>query len=191
MIPRLVRADTPAPQPWRNGRGRMRELLAWPSPSHWQLRVSVADIESDGPFSAFPGVQRWFVVIEGAGVLLNGRPLHPRDAPWAFDGAEAPDCRLIQGRTLNLNLILARDARGALHAARERISWTPDAPRCGFFAARPGWLTAGADPWSLPARTLAWFDEAPHCALTFCTGDANPGTMGWWLSFTAEEYSRR
>ena len=46
-------ADVPA-QAWRNGGGTMRELLAWPDASDWQLRVSVAEIEADGPFSAFP-----------------------------------------------------------------------------------------------------------------------------------------
>jgi environmental stress-induced protein Ves len=39
------------------------------------LRISVAEITRDGPFSAFAGVQRWFAVLEGAGVMLRaGRP---------------------------------------------------------------------------------------------------------------------
>ena len=58
------------PQPWKNGGGKTRELLAWPHPSDWILRLSVADIEADGPFSSFPGVQRWFAVLRGNGVRL-------------------------------------------------------------------------------------------------------------------------
>ena len=66
----LVRCDALEPQPWRNGGGLTRELLAWPSRDDWALRISVADIRADGPFSAFPGVDRWFAVLEGDGVLL-------------------------------------------------------------------------------------------------------------------------
>ncbi|MEO8526020.1 MAG: HutD family protein [Caldimonas sp.] len=50
-------ADTAA-QPWRNGGGVTRELLAWPGVGDWCVRVSIADIEADGPFSTFSGVQR-------------------------------------------------------------------------------------------------------------------------------------
>jgi hypothetical protein len=42
------------PQPWRNGGGLTRELWTWPSAEGWWVRVSVADIEKDGPFSTFP-----------------------------------------------------------------------------------------------------------------------------------------
>ena len=62
---------TTPPQPWRNGGGVTRELLAWPDGGDWRVRVSVADIDADGPFSAFPGVERWFAVLEGAGVALR------------------------------------------------------------------------------------------------------------------------
>lgn len=63
----LLAKDCPA-MPWRNGGGQTRELLTWPAgsaPDQWQLRISRADIDYDGPFSAFPGVQRWFAVLKG------------------------------------------------------------------------------------------------------------------------------
>jgi environmental stress-induced protein Ves len=41
--------------PWKNGGGVTRELLAWPGGGDWQVRISVAEIEADGPFSSFPG----------------------------------------------------------------------------------------------------------------------------------------
>ncbi len=46
----IVDATTVAPQPWRNGGGQTRELLAWPTGADWKLRISRADIESDGRF---------------------------------------------------------------------------------------------------------------------------------------------
>jgi len=41
------------PSPWKNGGGTTRELLAWPDPQDWTLRLSVAQVEADGPFSRF------------------------------------------------------------------------------------------------------------------------------------------
>jgi len=186
-----MRADDVTPQAWRNGGGRTRELLVWPSPADWQLRVSVADIEADGPFSAFPGVQRWFAVIEGAGVLLEfadgERRVVPGDAPLSFDGAAAPQCHLIAGPTRDLNLMLAHGAGGAMEIARQGLAWAPAAARCGLLAALAGTVSAGEAAWSVPARTLLWFDEAPAGALTFRADAAAQGTIGWWLSFTANE----
>ena len=66
-----VRTDDLRPQPWRNGGGTTRELLVRPAGHTWQVRVSVADVVADGPFSAFPGVSRWFAVIDGEGVALT------------------------------------------------------------------------------------------------------------------------
>ncbi|HEY3634719.1 MAG TPA: HutD family protein, partial [Caldimonas sp.] len=60
MQPLLVRtADVPA-QPWKNGGGVTRELLALPAGDDWRVRVSVAEVASDGAFSTFVGVDRWF-----------------------------------------------------------------------------------------------------------------------------------
>ena len=100
-VQRVRLRDAP-PQPWRNGGGVTRELLAWApggdgrqgdAAASWTLRVSVADIAQDGPFSAFAGVDRCFAVLEGAGVVLtlNGSEhrLTPGDPPVHFDGALA------------------------------------------------------------------------------------------------------
>ena len=55
MTLNVVRLEDAAPQAWRNGGGVTRELLTWPNADDWIVRLSVADIEKDGPFSAFPG----------------------------------------------------------------------------------------------------------------------------------------
>src|SRR5579871_5567956 len=70
--PTIVRAtETPA-QPWRNGGGRTSELLTRPMGARdWRLRISLAEVDRDGPFSAFPGIERWFTVIDGTGVRLT------------------------------------------------------------------------------------------------------------------------
>ncbi|HZN82411.1 MAG TPA: HutD family protein, partial [Mycobacterium sp.] len=68
---RLVHPTQVRPERWANGGGWTRTLLAWPDPRRWSVRVSVADVETAGPFSAYPGVDRWFAVLEGGGVRLT------------------------------------------------------------------------------------------------------------------------
>ena len=103
-------------QPWRNGGGMTRELLAWPGPQEWVVRISVAQVAQDGPFSSFPGVTRWFAVLSGAGVQLDvdgeQHALTAADAPFQFDGGARTGCALIAGATEDFNLMVrGRDAR--------------------------------------------------------------------------------
>jgi hypothetical protein len=85
-------------------------LLVRPRGDAWQVRVSVADVSVNGPFSRFPGVQRWFAVLDGAGVVLTiGSTEHRLDAgsdAFSFRGDVAVRCRLVDGPTRDLNLML-------------------------------------------------------------------------------------
>jgi uncharacterized protein len=128
-----VRLADCAHVPWRNGGGRTRELLAWPTAAGWQVRVSVAEIETDGPFSPYAGVDRWFAVLEGAGVVLTlptgDSLMRTGDAPLAFPGEAAPGCRLIDGPTRDLNLMVRRGARGAWRGVfSDGTLWWSDDP---------------------------------------------------------------
>jgi environmental stress-induced protein Ves len=49
----IVPLEDVSPAPWRNGGGVTRELLAWPTPQDWDWRISVAEVEKNGPFSRF------------------------------------------------------------------------------------------------------------------------------------------
>jgi uncharacterized protein len=129
----VVRLADCSEQPWRNGGGRTRELLAWPSAAAWQVRVSVAGIDADGPFSPYPGIDRWFAVLSGAGVVLalpqGAIALGPASAAVAFAGETAPDCRLIDGPTQDLNRMLRRGARTSWHGVfdGDALHWSDDA----------------------------------------------------------------
>lgn len=157
-----VRAADLTPQPWRNGGGRTRELLAWPAGAGWQIRVSLADIDADGPFSAFAGVQRWFAVIEGAGVVLAfaggaSQRLTTTQGPIAFDGADAPDCRLVAGPTRDLNLMLRDGTRGAMARAANGLPWPDQGPwrwRAVFTSGPARWHGADGGVRVLAANTL-------------------------------------
>ena len=105
-----VRLDEVTAAPWRNGGGVTRELLAWPEAGEWRVRMSVAEVAGDGPFSCFDGAQRWFAVLAGAGVRLRlqgaTHELTQRSAPFEFDGAIATECELLAGATQDFNLML-------------------------------------------------------------------------------------
>ena len=109
MTLNVVTLDDVAAQPWRNGGGVTRELLRWPDADDWTLRLSVADIDREGPFSAFPGVRRWIVALTGLGMEL-GDPfnfrIEPGMPPYRFQGEYAPMCTLIDGPTRDLNLMI-------------------------------------------------------------------------------------
>ena len=111
-----------AATPWRNGGGVTRELVVWPPEGEWQWRMSVAEVESSGPFSRFEGVQRWFAVLSGAGVALDiageCHTLTADSAPLAFDGTASTDCQLLDGATQDFNLMVrGGGARTAVRSA--------------------------------------------------------------------------
>lgn len=190
MTPHLIRAQDCAPQAWRNGGGQTRELLVWPPRGDWQLRISRADIAADGPFSAFPGVQRWFAVLEGAGVALAlpvPQTLRAGEAPLEFNGAAAPHCRLLDGPTQDLNL-MARRGRGYMRAVIARQPWHSPLAMRGLYSTGTGTWTSGAREVRLNAHTLLW-ESTPEIGPWTFTPDApaeptHGAPPAYWLGFT-------
>lgn len=105
----VVELDGVVPTPWRNGGGTTQVLLTWPHAEGWRVRISVAEIAQDGEFSRYPGAERWFAVLEGAGVQLQvggGSQLLRADSdPLRFAGHAEVDCKLMVGPTRDLNLM--------------------------------------------------------------------------------------
>jgi uncharacterized protein len=181
----IVDASTVAPTPWRNGGGQTRELLTRPEGSQWQLRVSLADIDRDGPFSAFPEAQRWFAVVSGAGVALRfadaERMVTPQSQPLCFDGATAPDCRLIDGPTRDLNLMV-RQGSALMTAARADEDWAGSFTERGMFTLSEGALHGpNGGTTRLAAHTLVWFLAPGACRFQ----PHGAGRAGWWLGWSA------
>lgn len=188
MIHRLALSQAPV-QAWRNGGGGTRELLAWPQAEAWSLRISVAEITRDGPFSAFAGVQRWFAVLHGEGVRLHlgdeAVTLTPADAPLAFDGAAAPGCALLGGPTQDLNLMLRQDAgSGSMASAVVGEEWSSAAPLRALYTRDPVRLQIdGGDALALPADTLVWHEAAAGQRWRLqAPGDDAPRAL--WMAFT-------
>jgi uncharacterized protein len=186
MTLHVLRCDAVAPQPWKNGGGLTRELLAWPAGEAWSLRLSVADIRADGPFSAFPGVDRWFAVLEGAGVLLtlpDGKHTVQADGtPVHFRGEAAPPCELLDGPTRDLNLMIQRDAgRGAMQRAQPGEDFGARDTFRALFTADPLTLQIdGADAARVPAMALLWADGSAQSTWRVA---ADTPPRAWWIHF--------
>ena len=191
MTLRVVHCDEVAPQPWKNGGGLTRELLAWPAAgthgNDWALRISVADIRAGGPFSAYAGIERWFAVLEGAGVRLvlpdGKRCVEAGDAPLQFAGEAAPPCELLDGPTRDLNLMFRRDAgRGAMQRAQAGEAFAPHSRFRALFAAEALTLQLDGDDAGalrVPAFALAWSERAQ--GIWRIAADAP--VRAWWLYF--------
>lgn len=183
----LIGAASVPAQAWRNGGGQTRELLAWPAQGEWQLRVSRADIDRDGPFSAFPGVERWFAVLQGEGVVLGfgtgERSIRSTDDALHFDGAAAPACRLLGGPTQDLNLML-RGGAGAMRRWCAGQPWDEGFAMRGLYTTVAGRCSGGAASVDLAADTLMWSEAAPGGPWTFQPVQAHAPGSAWWLGFT-------
>ena len=192
MTYQLIHANEVHPQPWRNGGGQTRELLTWPNAANWQLRISRADITQDGPFSAFPGIQRWFAVLEGAGVVLHlpdaPSTLRAGDTPYAFDGGSAPGCTLIDGPTQDLNLMV-QHGKGTMLAV-QATPWTADFQMRCIYTVHRGCWSDGMQTVELPAHSLLWMAQKSTAIRTSAwTFTANDGAAphAFWIGFTPTE----
>lgn len=100
--------------PWRNGGGETREIICTPSGAdNFNWRASIATIAQDGPFSAFPGIDRSITLLTGEGVHLFAAKqvdqlLVTPAQPFAFSGDIALMSRLTGGVTTDFNIMTRR-----------------------------------------------------------------------------------
>jgi environmental stress-induced protein Ves len=104
-----------AASPWKNGGGSTREIACWPPGAGMEAfgwRISVATIAQPGPFSAFAGVDRQIMLLDGDGVHLRGEGVdHVLDGRWqpfAFPGDVALGCSLLGGTSTDFNVMVRR-----------------------------------------------------------------------------------
>ncbi|WP_165185660.1 HutD/Ves family protein [Caulobacter soli] len=115
----ILRAADRVATPWKNGGGVTREVAAWPPGAgmdDFDWRVSLADVAADGPFSAFPDVDRVLTVIDGEGLVLElegQETLLQTGAPFAFPGEARVIARLTAGPIRDLNVMVRRGAWSA------------------------------------------------------------------------------
>ncbi len=112
---RVIAANEYRRERWKNGTGWTREIVRVPDRADWDWRLSIAEIEQDGPFSTFPGVDRELVLMRGNGLRLcfeqgEVRELLPPHDRIRFPGERVVQGELIDGLTHDFNLMWRRDA---------------------------------------------------------------------------------
>ncbi|RZL95619.1 MAG: HutD family protein [Variovorax sp.] len=162
--------------PWKNGGGTTREIASWPPGAaldDFGWRVSIATIATAGPFSAFAGVDRSIMLLDGDGVRLrsaDGAVDHRLDVPhrpFAFSGDAPIDCTLLGGASSDFNVMTRR---GRWRAEVQVLD------KAASLAAAHGVLLVLRGEWQLNAdgppycegEGLSWFDgpEARQVAPT-------------------------
>jgi environmental stress-induced protein Ves len=115
-VMKIIRSRDCRAMPWKNGGGSTTEIAAHPtgaSLDHFDWRISMATVASDGPFSSFAGIDRTLAVTSGHGVVLTvgaGEPIimAPGAAPARFAGDVPTSARLISGAITDLNVMTRR-----------------------------------------------------------------------------------
>ena len=107
-------------QPWKNGLGVSYTIADFPRGAGFDTvlwQIGSTGIGADCPFSNLPGLDRQFMVIEGAGVELtcvdeSGITTVTRvdrlDVPFAFRGDWRTTCRLLDGPVKVFNVMTRR-----------------------------------------------------------------------------------
>lgn len=124
---RVLRAVDHRVMPWKNGGGITTEIAAHPDGAGldaFEWRVSMARVESNGPFSSFPDIDRNLTVLEGDGIILavQGRmpvELLAKSAPMGFPADVPTTAQLLGGPITDLNVMVRR---GRFHSEVHRIS---------------------------------------------------------------------
>ncbi|KUM24534.1 HutD-family protein [Mesorhizobium loti] len=124
---RILRAAGYRVMPWKNGGGTTTEIAVSPHGAgldDFDWRISMARVETSGPFSSFAGIDRTLSVLEGDGIVLDiaGRPaarLTAASAPLSFPGDVATGATLIGGPITDLNVMTRR---GRMRHTVERLS---------------------------------------------------------------------
>ncbi len=165
-----VRALTPVP--WKNGGGTTREVVSWPDAGDFDWRASVATIDSSGPFSSFPGIDRTIMLLEGDGVSLQigEKGEHRLDqplSPFKFPGDTTIQAKLLGGPSIDFNLMIRRGRlRGGVRilTAGDRI----EPSQHGLLMSLAGtWkLRVGSLETHCPVHQGLWWTNIYQCAQT-------------------------
>ena len=169
MSDSIIRLQDCPPRPWKNGRGRTRELAVQATATgdaDWLWRVSIAEVDSAAPFSAFPGVERTIALLAGAGftMTLDGEHVHAlttQFAPFTFPGEAHVDVELAGGPTRDFNVMVRR----ALASAQLQV-WRAPGPYATDASTVLVYCALGRT--DTPAGALradeAWRTSAPRAA---------------------------
>jgi environmental stress-induced protein Ves len=163
--------------------GSTREIACWPQGAgmdSFGWRVSVATIAQAGPFSAFPGIDRQIMLLDGDGVRLHSaqagleHALTERWQPFAFSGDMALDCDLLGGPSSDFNVMTRR---GQWSARLEQLGGQAEAglSAAGLCMVLQGAGNAPTGGYCKPARACGGAASGPSRWSRRRAGQADPG----------------
>jgi environmental stress-induced protein Ves len=163
--PQIIDVRESTPKPWKNGAGVTREIAVEPADAtldDFEWRISVAEIARDAPFSAFAGVDRCIVLLQGCGMQLRtddgaidarlDRPLEP----FRFAGDVPVTATLIDGPCVDFNVMV------------RNIRWRAEV----FAPNETQHVDAAAAALALCVEGEAFIDSETHPTVTLRTGQA-------------------
>ncbi|BDU55153.1 MULTISPECIES: HutD family protein [unclassified Limnohabitans] len=156
--------------PWKNGGGVTREIVCQPIGSgigDFDWRVSIAHIASDGPFSAFPGVDRIITLISGGGVHLKSSDgdvdhlLNVPLLPFAFKGETDINASLLDDDCHDFNVMTRRStcSNVSLQIIRHGCDW-PTASHGLVLAVHGYWQLNGNHEEHLAPQEGFWWSDS-------------------------------
>lgn len=164
-----------APRPWKNGAGITREIAVGPEgsgASEFDWRFSLAEVEQDAPFSAFPGIDRCIVLLRGAGLRLRSGDAkldHRLDqplAPFHFSGDMPLEATLIDGPSSDFNVMTRRSAWCCEVTAHHGNIELAGADVTLLLCSEGEWIVAGTKPQALrPMQALLWRAPSPRISV--------------------------
>lgn len=167
---RVIPANEYRRERWRNQLGWTREILRLGDTPEWALRLSIAEIEQDAAFSAFPGIDRELVLLRGNGMRLQFGDVDV-DTDTSIDadsdsGSNSNPDADVDIDTDTDTAILAGDGTGGSAEAS-------GAARVGARSVGSGVLSSAGHPVANPAHRGRCVDVMPpHQRVRFAGEDA-------------------
>lgn len=181
---RVLKAADYKTTPWKNGGGVTQDILLLPEDStqeNFDIRLSLAPIVAEGPFSSFPGIDRHITLLSsGALDLVFGSETRSlkRLEPLYFDSVQQPVAKLPDGAVRVLNVMTRR---GRWHAqvmpasgGKEPLLAAPDGGLVILHAVTGVWQVGHSLGAALvhPGETLVSREESTLRASCDASGEA-------------------
>lgn len=189
----ILKAARYRTMPWKNGGGSTTEVAVSPEGAGldtFDWRISMAVVAADGPFSAFPDIDRTLSILDGAGLVLHGLGdpvrLLPGTAPFAFPADAAVSAALLAGPITDLNVMTRR---GRFHDRTSRLAAgtmaiAPETATAFLLADAPCTVAVdGCEPIRLDPRDAMRLDGAGGRTLTL-SGAGSP--LGYLVELIAD-----
>ena len=178
----VLRDGTYHKKPWKNGGGITEDVWVLPDASSqddFDIRLSLATIDRDGPFSAFPGIDRTITLVGGDPFVLDFGNGHQHRMemlqPFSFDSSLTPSSKLILGPSRDFN-VMTRSGRWrhevrVLDKSMSRIDLTLSTIAIIHMAIGSSTIRA-VEQASLSKRDTALIRQAEHLQVELEPGSA-------------------